>query len=205
VPVEPSVPQRDVPGRAAASGARPPVSGGETLARVLAAGDSNRLIRFTYTRHWNPGVRVYTVRVRRVVAGPGGWEVQGQVAERDWALRRFGLSRISDLDPDVGPVPAGQPSTPPSWQPAQHDVDLPKSLHWLTDRWAQKVEPVKGSPTALRLTLDQPADDRLALLLLLAGPTATTSRLKPRATAVEWARDLERAYETGLPRHVNAG
>ena len=168
-----------------------------TLVRQLRhAIDRRSPMRIAYSRAWRPGVSVRTIEPYRLVRTRRGWEVDAGPVQDDGAIRTFLLSRVSSADrlpgsferpPDVeGDIARNRATT-------TAQVRLPQGAQWAAERFAEHVHVVDDDEQQITLRVDllPPVEQRLGLMLLIAGhPSAVLDPPSMRSAGPELAREL---------------
>jgi len=151
----------------------------EELVRVLRkAIDRCSPVRITYSRAWRPGVSTREIEPFRLVRTRRGWEVDAGPVQDDGTVRTFLLARVSSAE-----VLAGSFERPADVDQAvarnrtttTARVRLPQGSRWVADRFAESVQVVEDDEQQITLDVDllPPVEQRLGLLLLVAGHDAT--------------------------------
>lgn len=154
-----------------------------------------RRIRVTYARAWRPGLREHVLEPYRLIKTRRGWEVDAGIAGTDH-VGTFLLSGVREaqvLDESF--------ERPADYElriaanRREHLVDLvvPQDVRWAVERFAESVEVVHEDTETIRMRayLLEPVDERLGLLLVVAGPEAFVfSPPRLRDVGIDLARDL---------------
>jgi len=141
-----------------------------------AARDHHR-VRIRYVRTWWPGAAERVVEPYRVVRTRRGWEVDAGPPDDDGRLRTFLLTGVleAEVQGEVFEPPAdlvdllvAQRHTTPV------RLVVPTSAVWVVERQAEKVEVIRedGADSEVVAHLLEPVADRVARILLVAGPDA---------------------------------
>lgn len=147
----------------------------DTLVRRLRdAIDRCSPVRITYSRAWRPGVSTRTIEPYRLVRTQRGWEVDAGPIQDDGRPRTFLLSRVSsaELLPGSFERPADvDQAVARNRDTTRARVRLPQGSRWAAERFAEHIEVVEDDEQQISLDVDllPPAEQRLGLLLLVAG------------------------------------
>ncbi len=150
---------------------------GLSAAQWYGAARDRRRVRIRYVRTWWPGAAERVVEPYRVVRTRRGWEVDAGPPDEDGRLRTFLLSGVlgAEVLDEVFEPPAdlvdllvAQRHTAPV------RLVVPTSAVWVVERQAEKVEVVRedGTDSEVVAHLLEPVADRVARILLVAGPDA---------------------------------
>jgi proteasome accessory factor C len=150
---------------------------GLTPAEWYRAAREHRRVRITYARAWWPGSSERVVEPYRVVRTRRGWEVDAGPPDEDGRLRTFLLTGVLDAEvldegfeppADLVELLVAQRRTTPV------RLVVPSSAVWVVERQAEKVELVRedGVESEVVAHLLEPVADRVARILLVAGPDA---------------------------------
>lgn len=151
--------------------------GGLTAAQWYRAARDHRRVRIRYVRTWWPGGAERVVEPYRVVRTRRGWEVDAGPPDEDGRLRTYLLTGVLEAEVLDG-----------VFEPPANLVDLlvtqrrtapvrlvvPTSAVWVAERQAERVEVVRedGTDSEVVAHLLEPVADRVARILLVAGPDA---------------------------------
>lgn len=146
----------------------------EVLGRLRAAHGSGRRVRIEYSRAWLHGVATRVIEPYRFVQTRRGWEVDAGV---DGAARTYLLSNIRSVEvldeayvvpPRIEELLAAQRRT------ETVRVRLPFGARWAAEMYAEQVSVVAEDEAMVTLDLEllPPLQQRVGLLLLVAGPDA---------------------------------
>lgn len=148
-----------------------------TAAQLHAAVQEHRRVRITYVRQWHPGATDRTIEPYRLVRTRRGWEVDAGPPDDVAAVRTFLVSGIAEctvLD-ETFPPPADLDDLLRAHRtPVEVELVVPQDRRWVVDRYAESVTVLQDDEesVALRAAMLQPVEQRLGLLLLVAGPEA---------------------------------
>jgi proteasome accessory factor C len=150
----------------------------ELLATTLReAQRDRRRVRIRYSRAWRPGVSERVIEPYRLQRTRRGWEVDAGPLDDDGAPRTFLVANIREATPleetfEEPPEAAAAIAT--SRTPHQVEVVLPQRTRWVADRFAEAVEVLSEDDDSqlLSLAVLPPVDQRVGLLVLVAGPGA---------------------------------
>jgi proteasome accessory factor C len=153
----------------------------EPLERAIA---EHRQVRILYSRAWTAGVGERVVEPYLLVKTRRGWEVDAGPPDEHGRIRTFLLPHIRECDvldetfeppADVAALLTRQRTT------TRVRVRIPHAARWAADFYAERVEVVDDGEqsTTLDLHLLPPIEDRIGLLLLIAGEDAQV--LEPSA------------------------
>jgi predicted DNA-binding transcriptional regulator YafY len=151
--------------------------GGLTAAQWYRAARDRHRVRIRYVRAWWPGAAERVVEPYRVVRTRRGWEVDAGPPDEDGRLRTFLLTGVveaevldEEFDPphDLVDLLVAQRRTTPV------RLVVPTSAVWVVERQAERVEVIRedGSDSEVVAHLLEPVADRVARILLVAGPDA---------------------------------
>jgi hypothetical protein len=174
--------------------------GGVTAAQWYRAARDRRRVRIRYVRTWWPGAAERVVEPYRVVRTRRGWEVDAGPPDADGRLRTYLLTGVLEAEvldevfeppEDLVDLLVAQRRTTPV------RLVVPTSAVWVAERQAERVEVVRedGSDSEVVAHLLEPVADRLARILLVAGPDAFV------VTGVEEYEDAGRELAKRLLEH----
>jgi proteasome accessory factor C len=146
----------------------------EELQRAVA---EHRRVRIVYSRTWREGVTERVIEPYLLVQTRRGWEVDAGPPDADGQLRTFLVSNVREYDvldetfqppDDIARRLAEKRST------TRVRVRVPHAARWAADFYAEKVTLVVDDEltAALDLELLPPVEQRIGLLLLVAGGNA---------------------------------
>ncbi len=173
---------------------------GLSAAQWFRAARDRRRVRIRYVRSWWPGAAERVVEPYRVVRTRRGWEVDAGPPDEDGRLRTFLLTGVLEaevqgevFEPPVDLVDllvAQRRTTPVR-------LVVPTSGVWVVERQAERVEVVRedGTDSEVVAHLLEPVADRVARILLVAGPDAFV------VTGTEEYQDLGRDLAQRLLEH----
>ena len=150
---------------------------GLSAAQWYRAARDHRRVRIRYVRTWWPGAAERVVEPYRVVRTRRGWEVDAGPPDEDGRLRTFLLTGVLEaqvLDEVFEPpadlvdrLVAQRHTTPVR-------LVVPTSSVWVVERQAERVEVIRedGTDSEVVAHLLEPVADRVARILLVAGPDA---------------------------------
>ncbi|SDU35234.1 WYL domain-containing protein [Jiangella alkaliphila] len=160
---------------------------------------SPRRVELTYARAWQPGVRTHVVEPYRLVKTRRGWELDAGFVEDDAFGGRVGSFLLSGVrDAVVLPSTFERPADADARIAANRrttmvDLVAPQSSRWVIERFAESIEVLGEDEDMIRLRahLLPPVEQRLGLLLLVAGPDTWVNTPTPlRDAGTTLARDL---------------
>ena len=171
--------------------------GGEVAADLRRAAGERRRVRLRYTRAWHPGVVERVVEPYRVVSTRRGFECDaGPVDER--GIRTYLVSGIvsHEVLAETFERPADVADLIATAR-ALVDVTLvvPHDGRWAVDLLAERVAVLESDDDDACVTASvlPPVEDRVGLMLLLAGPAAFVT--EPDALASSGARLARRLLD----------
>lgn len=153
-------------------------------------------VRLTYARAWRPGTTERVVDPYRVARTRRGWEVDAGPPDGSGRLRTYLLTGVVDAEV------LGETFVPPA-DLVDHLVaqrratrvrfSVPESTVWVVERNAERVQRLSsdGHTTEVEAHLLEPVRDRVATILVIAGPGARV--LDGDAEQEGAGRDLARA------------
>ncbi len=157
--------------------ARPSDWQAEVADRLRTAVREPRLVRVTYARAWRPGVRERMLQPYALHSTRRGWELDAGTPEEPSTVRTYlatGMQEVDVLDnafappADVDAAVAANRATYPV------DLVLPHASKWVVDRFAESVTVLSEDEESVKVRafLLGPVEQRLGLMLVIAGPEA---------------------------------
>ena len=159
---------------------RPPAieeGAGLTAAQWFRAARAHRRVRIRYVRAWWPGVAERVGEPYRVVRTRRGWEVDAGPPDEDGRLRTYlltGVVEAEELDEVFEPPESLVDLLVAQRRTTPVRLVVPTSAVWVVERQAERVEVIRedGSDSEVVAHLLEPVADRVARILLVAGPDA---------------------------------
>lgn len=164
---------------------------------------SRRRMELTYARAWQPGVRTHVVEPYRLVRTRRGWELDAGFVEDDVFDGRVGTFLLSGVrTATVLDATFDRPAHVDELIAANRrttvvDLVAPQDSRWVVDRFSESVEVLGADEDMIRMRahLLPPVEQRLGLLLLVAGPdTWVNTPTALRDAGTDLARDLLAHY-----------
>ncbi|PSL08474.1 proteasome accessory factor C [Haloactinopolyspora alba] len=177
----------------------------ELAGMLLEAIERQRRVRITYLPVWGGGTHDRIIAPYRLLCTRSGWEVEAAESTDDGdVLGTYLLTSIREAtildEPFDRPADLDQRIRE---HRREHEVDVvvPQDYRWVADRFAESSEVVAEDEASvkLRARMRTPVEQRLGVLLLVAGPNAFVTAPGELATA---GRDLARDL---LDHHRQAG
>ncbi|WP_222851009.1 WYL domain-containing protein [Phytoactinopolyspora mesophila] len=147
----------------------------DLAARLGAALREHLHVRITYARAWQPGVREHVIRPYRLTKTRRGWELDAGLDDdhtgtfllsgiRSAEVLEEAFDRPDDVDQRIARNRRTEPV----------DIAVPQDSRWVVERFAESVEVINETEDEVRLRahLLEPIEERLALLHVVAGPSA---------------------------------
>ncbi|HEU0042681.1 MAG TPA: WYL domain-containing protein [Jiangellaceae bacterium] len=149
-------------------------------AMLRAAIDSRRRVRITYVPVWrSSAARDYVLEPHRLISTRRGWEVDAGVEGRDGRVRVLsfllsGVRSAEPLDDTFERPPDVDAQIAENRRERPVDLLVPQNARWAVDRLAESVDVLQEDEDSvnLRANLLPPVGERLALIMLIAGPAA---------------------------------
>jgi hypothetical protein len=147
----------------------------DLAAQLGAALREHRQVRIEYARAWQPGVREHVIKPYRLTKTRRGWELDaGLDDDHTGTFLLSGIRAAEVLDePYERPADVDQ-RIARNRRVQAVDIAVPQDARWVVERFAESVEVVNESEGEVRLRahLLEPIQERLALLHIVAGPSA---------------------------------
>ncbi|MCH9816430.1 MAG: WYL domain-containing protein [Actinomycetia bacterium] len=148
----------------------------DVLPTLRLAIESQRQVRIRYSRAWEPGTYRRDVDPYGLVRTRRGWELDagplssGQI--RTYLVERITSVQLADTTftrPDELARIVAQDRAETAVE-----LNLPQRTQWVADRFAERTEVLQGdqSDLALRAWFLPPVEERVGLVLAIAGPGA---------------------------------
>ncbi|PSL08430.1 proteasome accessory factor C [Haloactinopolyspora alba] len=177
----------------------------QTVGDALRRG---RRIRVTYARTWRPGLREHVLEPYRLIKTRRGWELDAGIADTDH-VGTFLLSGVRDaevLDETFERPDDYEARIAANRHERVVDLVVPQDVRWAVERFAESVEVVHEDTESIRMRayLLEPVEQRLGLLLVVAGPEAFVYDPPGlRDAGIDLARDLLAHHQDtpGTNRH----
>ena len=149
----------------------------EVADRLRTAVRERRLVRVTYARAWLPGVLERVLQPYAMHSTRRGWELDAGRPEEPGTVRTYlatGMQTVEVLGDRF--VPPADADAAVAANRATHAVDLvlPHHAKWVIDRFAESVSVLSEDEesVSVRASLLAPVEQRLGLVMVIAGPDA---------------------------------
>ena len=159
----------------------------DVLATLRLAIEAQLQVRIRYSRAWEPGTYSREIDPYGLVRTRRGWELDaGPLTSghiRTYLVERITSVEIADATferPDHLSRIVGQDRAETAVE-----LNLPQRTQWVADRFAERTEVLQGdqSDLALRAWFLPPVEERVGLVLAIAGPGAFVIRPEPYSQA----------------------
>ena len=151
---------------------------GSSVARDLASAmREHRAVRITYARVWDPGVHTRIIHPYAFETTSRGLEVDAEPAEKSGEVRTFLIGNIRDVQvlnecfnitEDVERRRLDNRAT------KAVEGCVPKDRRWTIEKWSEQTTFEESDTDSFKFEAEllQPYEDRVALMMLMAGPRA---------------------------------
>lgn len=147
----------------------------DLAARIGEALRKHRQIRIVYARAWEPGTREHVIRPYRLTKTRRGWELDAGVDDdRTSTFLLSGIRAADVLDETFSRPDDVEKRIAANRREQVVDIAVPQDRRWAVERFAESVEVINEDEDEVRLRahLLEPVERRLALLMVVAGPSA---------------------------------